>query len=142
MKNIHSLLFLFVIFLAACTAKDPNTVSLSDREEQRYNSALQKVEQLETRYNELSAAQAPSYVEVDGLLTEAKAIKYNYNANGMNELTMKYCNSLVERINDLQYKISLLLNKLLLSPVNINLVSTDDNLIDQATEYPLYLRCG
>ena len=30
MKNIHSILFLFVIFLAACTSKDPNTVSLSD----------------------------------------------------------------------------------------------------------------
>ena len=142
MKKIHSLLFPFVIFLAACTSKDPNTVSLSDREEQRYNSALQKVEQLETRYNELSAAQAPSYVEVDGLLAEAKAIKYNYNANGMNELTMKYCDALVGRITDVQHRFSLLLDKILLSPTNISLKAVSDTLLDKAVEYPIYMRSG
>ena len=142
MKNINFLLLLTVISVAACTPKDPNTVSLSEREEQRYNNALQKVEQLETRYNELSAAQAPSYVEVDGLLAEAKAIKYNYNANGMNELTMKYCDALAGRITDVQHRFSLLLDKILLSPTNISLKAVSDTLLDKAVEYPLYMRSG
>ena len=142
MKNINFLLLLTVISVAACTPKDPNTVSLSEREEQRYNNALQKVEQLETRYNELSAAQAPSYVEVDGLLAEAKAIKYNYNANGMNELTMKYCDALAGRITDVQHRFSLLLDKILLSPTNISLKAVSDTLFDKAFEYPIYMRSG
>lgn len=142
MKNIRLLTLLMAMIIVACTPKDSNVVKLSEREEQRYDNALQKVEEIEAKYETLFSSDAPSYLKIEDLLTQAKEINYNYNANGMNELTMKYCNSLVERINDLQYKISLLLNKLLLSPVNINLVSTDDNLIDQATEYPLYLRSG
>jgi hypothetical protein len=103
MKRI--LLFTVVLFaLSSCGGNGSTTttsqsqlsdgVNLSEREEYRYNKALADVEAIEA----LLQADEQSAEGVAKLQQRAKALNYEYNAEGMNAATVEHCEQLRQRL--------------------------------------------
>ena len=86
-----------IISLSACIGKGganskSEAVHLSEREEFRYNNAVAEIERVESLMQQCEqGGNVDSYAS---MLAQAKALRYEYNAEGMNEATIEYCNNL------------------------------------------------
>ena len=144
MKAIKNIITLCV-FAALCscggaTVKDNNKVALSEREAYRYDKALKAVEQVEELCEQM--AEKPSQEGMLRLLTQAKALKYDYNDEGMNVATMEHCDSLVTRINECRQRAVSISEQAILTTGSISVVQTNEQLLTEKSYYPLYLKRG
>lgn len=122
------------------TQSNNNTVSLSEREAYRYDKVLQEVEQVESLCEQVSAL--PSQEAIVSLQTKAKALKYDYNDNGMNAATRRHCDSLRNRIMSCQERAVQIAEGVMLQSGEINLLNLHEQLLTECTYYPVYLKKG
>ena len=140
-KNI---LLLFVTAIVACTPQ-PKTVeaegvNLSEREEYRYDKALEKLEQVEALYER--TVEAPNRNAILELLESCKKLAYDYEDAGMNAATMMHCDSLKMRIDAICEKAVSLGENLMQEVGKITLFKESDKLIEGKVCYPFYMRSG
>ena len=140
-KNI---LLLFVTAIVACTPQ-PKTVeaegvNLSEREEYRYDKALEKLEQVEALYER--TVEAPNRNAILELLESCKKLTYDYEDAGMNAATMMHCDSLKMRIDAICEKAVSLGENLMQEVGKITLFKESDKLIEGKVCYPFYMKSG
>lgn len=147
MKRI--LLFAVVLFaLSSCGGNGSTTttsqsqlsdgVNLSEREEYRYNKALADVEAIEA----LLQAGEQSAEGVAKLQQRAKALNYEYNAEGMNAATVEHCEQLRQRIEALQDSLKNHSIKAQTTVRHINIVSHSNKLLSESVTVPFYAEAG
>lgn len=115
-------------------------VNLSEREAYRYDKAYSEVEQVESLCEQVSLS--PSREAIVTLLSKAKALKYEYNDEGMNVATIEHCDSLKTRINQCQERALHIAEQAVISTGNISLVDVREQLLTEKTYYPVYLKKG
>ena len=139
----RGLLWAMVIFsLSSCMGRGGATsksegVRLSEREEYRYNNALANIEAVEALKKECEQS---SDVDICiRLLSQTKALRYEYNAEGMNEATIKHCNQLCQRIEKLQGDVVAFVESKVISTGKVNLHAHKSLLLSEQSTTPLYL---
>ena len=139
----RGLLWAMVIFsLSSCIGRGGATsksegVRLSEREEYRYNNALANIEAVEALKKE---CEQRSDVDICiRLLSQTKALRYEYNAEGMNEATIKHCNQLCQRIEKLQGDVVAFVESKVISTGKVNLHAHKSLLLSEQSTTPLYL---
>lgn len=115
-------------------------VNLSEREAYRYDKAYSEVEQVESLCEQVSLS--PSREAIVTLLSTAKALKYEYNDEGMNVATIEHCDSLKTRINKCQERALHIAEQAVIATGNISLVDVREQLLTEKTYYPVYLKKG
>lgn len=143
MKTIKCIAILFVVLVfGGCggTTTKNEGVKLSEREAYRYDKALQEVEQVELLCKQVTTS--PSQEAIVALLMKAKALKFDYNDEGMNVATMQHCDSLKSRIMSCQERAVQVAEGVMLQSGEINLVKVQEQLFTERTYYPVYLKKG
>ena len=115
-------------------------VNLSEREAYRYDKAYSEVEQVESLCEQVSLS--PSREAIVTLLSKAKALKYEYNDEGMNVATIEHCDSLKTRISKCQERALHIAEQAVISTGNVSLVDIREQLLTEKTYYPVYLKKG
>ena len=143
MKAMKHIVILFVLLVFCGCGGTPTKnegVKLSEREAYRYDKAQQEVEQIELLCEQV--ATSPTQENIVSLLTQAKALKYDYNDEGMNVTTMQHCDSLKLRIVSCQERVIQVAERVMLQSGEINLVKLKERLFAERTYYPVYLKKG
>lgn len=143
MKAMKHIVILFVLLVFCGCGGTPTKnegVKLSEREAYRYDKAQQEVEQIELLCEQV--ATSPTQENIVSLLTQAKALKYDYNDEGMNVTTMQHCDSLKLRIVSCQERVIQVAERVMLQSGEINLVKVKERLFAERTYYPVYLKKG
>ena len=127
--------------LAICgCAEMQKRTKLSEREEYRYQIALQAVEKVEALCKLVE--KNPSQESIQNMMSQAKMLKYDYNADGMNLATIQHCDSLKTRIEECQRLALLVAEQAILASRKINVINTTDQLLETKTYYPIYIKKG
>ena len=134
-----------IVSLSSCMGRGGATsksegVRLSEREEYRYNKAVADIEAVEALKKECEQSS-----DVDAcirLLSQTKALRYEYNAEGMNEETIKHCNQLSQRIETLKKDVVAFVESKIISTDKIGLHSHKNLLLTEVRATPLYLDAG
>lgn len=137
--------FYFLILLVSSSGcgkktQSQNTIVLSEREEYRYEEALTRVEELSLLLEE--SKRTNSIESFQKLMDGLNSLDYSYNPEGMNSVTIEYCESLVERVRLLKERTELIIKNKLSSAAKFSLVSKRNLLIDHSEVFPLYLKQG
>lgn len=143
MKAMRYIVILFVLLVFCGCGGTPTKnegVKLSERESYRYDKALQEVKHVESLCEQVSAT--PSQEAVVTLLTKAKALKYDYNDEGMNMATMQHCDSLKSRIMSCQERAVQIAEGVMVQSGEISLLNLREQLLTERTYYPVYLKKG
>lgn len=134
-----------IISLSACMGKGganskSEAVDLSEREEFRYNNAVAQIERVESLMQQCEqGGNVDSYAS---MLAQAKALQYEYNAEGMNEATIGHCNKLKERILEVQKKALAFVESKIVSSGRIEIYSHNNLLLSEHDARPFYLNAG
>ena len=143
MKPMKYIVILFVVLVfGGCggTTTKNEGVNLSEREAYRYDKALQEIAQVESLCEQV--ATSPSQEAIVALLIKAKALKYDYNDEGMNVETIQHCDSLKMRIMSCQERAVSVAESVVLQSGEINLLNLSEQLLTERTYYPVYLKKG
>jgi len=143
MKPMKYIVILFVVLVfGGCggTTTKNEVVNLSEREAYRYDKALQEIAQVESLCEQV--ATSPSQEAIVALLIKAKALKYDYNDEGMNVETIQHCDSLKMRIMSCQERAVSVAESVVLQSGEINLLNLSEQLLTERTYYPVYLKKG
>ena len=115
-------------------------VRLSEREEFRYNNAVAEIERVESLMQQCEqGGNVDSYAS---MLAQARALQYEYNAEGMNEATVEHCNKLKERILEVQKKALAFVESKIVSSGRIEIYSHNNLLLSERDTKPFYLNAG
>ncbi len=138
----YIVIFFVVLVFGGCggTATKNEGVNLSEREAYRYDKALQEIAQVESLCEQV--ATSPSQEAIVALLIKAKALKYDYNDEGMNVETIQHCDSLKMRIMSCQERAVSVAESVVLQSGEINLLNLSEQLLTERTYYPVYLKKG
>ena len=138
----YIVIFFVVLVFGGCggTATKNEGVNLSEREAYRYDKALQEIAQVESLCEQV--ATSPSQEAIFALLIKAKALKYDYNDEGMNVETIQHCDSLKMRIMSCQERAVSVAESVVLQSGEINLLNLSEQLLTERTYYPVYLKKG
>ena len=138
----YIVIFFVVLVFGGCggTATKNEGVNLSEREAYRYDKALQEIAQVESLCEQV--ATSPSQEAIVALLIKAKALKYDYNDEGMNVETIQHCDSLKMRIISCQERAVSVAESVVLQSGEINLLNLSEQLLTERTYYPVYLKKG
>lgn len=138
----YIVIFFVVLVFGGCggTTTKNEGVNLSEREAYRYDKALQKIAQVESLCEQV--ATSPSQEAIVALLIKAKALKYDYNDEGMNVETIQHCDSLKMRIMSCQERAVSVAESVVLQSGEINLLNLSEQLLTERTYYPVYLKKG
>lgn len=138
----YIVIFFVVLVFGGCggTATKNEGVNLSEREAYRYDKALQEIAQVESLCEQV--ATSPSQEAIVALLIKAKALKYDYNDEGMNVETIQHCDSLKMRIMSCQERAVSVAESVVLQSGEINLLNLSEQLLTECTYYPVYLKKG
>ena len=134
-----------VISLSSCIGRGGSNsksegVRLSEREEVRYNNAIAEIERVESLMQQCEqGGKVDSYAT---MLAQAKALRYEYNAEGMNEATIGHCNKLKERILELQKKTINFVESKIISSGRVEIYSHNNFLLSERDTKPFYLNAG
>ena len=134
-----------IISLSACMGKGganskSEAVHLSEREEFRYNNAVAEIERVESLMQQCEkGGNVDSYAS---MLAQAKALRYEYNAEGMNEATIGHCNKLKERILEVQKKALAFVESKIISSGRVEIYSHNNLLLSEHDAKPFYLNAG
>ncbi len=134
-----------IISLSSCIGRGVATsksegVRLSEREEYRYNKAVADIEAVEAMMKECEQSRdKDAYIK---LLTQSKALRYDYNAEGMNSATVEHCNQLRQRIENLQREALAFVEKSVTSIGMVDVYSHKNLLLTEKSTTPLYLEAG
>ena len=136
-------ILLILLLLGGCggrTTTKNKGVKLSEREAYRYDKALQETKQVESLCEQV--ATSPSQEAFVVLLTKAKALKYDYNDEGMNVETIRHCDSLKLHIMSCQERAIQVAEGFMLQSGEINLLNLREQLFTEDAYYPVYLKKG
>lgn len=126
-----------VLLLISC---DNGKIKLLEEELSRYNEALRQVEEVESLYKR---TQEERYVRsLTQLMELSNSLSYDYNDKGMNSATMQHCDSLKNRIADLQSDCKELYERIIITSGKIDLLTLHNELIEGTVSYPIYLNQG
>lgn len=134
-----------IVSLSSCIGRGGATtqsegVRLSEREEYRYNNALANIEAVEAMMEECEQnGNADAYAL---LLSKAKILRYDYNAEGMNSATVEHCKQLCQRIEKLQGDVVAFVEKNIISTGMVDVYSHKNLLLTEKSTTPLYLEAG
>ncbi len=120
------------------TSTATSGVSLSEREEYRYNKALADVEAIEA----VLQAKEHSAESVAKMQQMAKALTYEYNADGMNAATIEHCEKLRKRIEKLKGDFKGDKVEVKSTVKRIKILSHNSKLITESVEFPFYVEAG
>jgi hypothetical protein len=76
------------------------------------------------------------------MLSQARALQYEYDAEGMNEATIEHCNQLKERVLAMQSKALAFVEAKIVSSGRIGIYSHDNLLMSARDTKPFYLNAG
>ncbi len=139
------LLAMVVVSLSSCmgwggTTPKSDGVSLSEREEFRYNNAAEALAKVESLMQQCEQdGNADSYA---AMLSQARALQYEYDTEGMNEATIEHCNQLKERVLAMQSKALAFVEAKIVSSGRIGIYSHDNLLMSARDTKPFYLNAG
>jgi len=134
-----------IVSLSSCIGRGGATsqsegVRLSEREEYRYNKAVADIEAVEAMMKSCEPGKkVEAYIK---LLEQAKALRYDYNAEGMNSATVEHCNQLCQRIKNLQREALAFVEKSIISTGKVDIYSHKNLLLTEKITTPLYLEAG
>lgn len=134
-----------IISLSSCIGKGGTTsksegIHLSEREYVRYNNAEAELEKV---CSLMQQCEQGGKVDSDAtMLAQAKALQYEYNAEGMNKATIEHCNKLKERILEVQKKALAFVESKIVSSGRVGIYSHNNLLLSERDTKPFYLNAG
>lgn len=134
-----------VVSLSSCMGRGganskSEGVCLSEREEFRYNNAEAELEKICSLMQQCE--QGGNVDSFAAMLAQAKALQYEYNAEGMNEATVEHCNKLKEHILETQKKALAFVESKIVSSGRVEIYSHNNLLLSERDTRPFYLNAG
>ena len=116
------------------------TVQLSEREAYRYNKALAEVESVVALMQSCRTSKdAKTYEQ---MLAKSRGLKYVYNSEGMNNLTIEHCEKLKIRISNLKDTVETFVEQNMPKSSLLSLVSQPNKLLEEDNTIAFYLYAG
>lgn len=147
-RRVFLPMIMLLLLMQSCIELQPKqeepllveTVHLSEREAYRYNKALAEVEAVVALMQSCRTSKDAKVYEQ--LLAKSRGLKYVYNSEGMNNLTIEHCEKLKIRIANLKDTVETFVEQNMPKSSLLSLVSQSNKLLEEDNTIAFYLYAG
>lgn len=133
-------IILTLIALIFFETNDEKEFLLSERDAYYFEKASKEVNEVDSIWCSISSNPTPR--QMQQLISKIKKLKYDYNAELLNVTTLKVCDSLKQRIEELQSSFVETIESKYLSTEKLNIVQKTNTLMEDKNVYPFFMRKG
>ena len=138
--GIGALVVIVALLVPFFQKNDASDFQLSERDAYYFNKALTQVQEVDSIWNVVSSNATPK--QLQQLITKISKLKYEYDDDEMNVVTLKVCDSLNQRIEYLQNDFVEHIKTIYLKAGKQMIIRKPNALVDSKTILPFFLRKG